>query len=215
MKRKWNVLVVEDQAMPAELFKQWIQSSPDFNWVKTIRSAALAEFYCLSSPVDMVLMDIVTLEGASGLDAAMRIKQKKKDIKIILVTSMPECSYLERAKKMGIEGFWYKEISQESILSVMEKVASGEIVYPSSSPSVKLGLALSEEFTTRELEILRLITGGYSNQEIAEKCNISLNTVRNHVANMLLKSGFRNRIELAVRAREAGLVIMERGEEDF
>ena len=215
MKRKWNVLVVEDQAMPAELFKQWIQASADFNWVKTIRSAALAEFYCLSSPVDMVLMDIVTLEGASGLDAAMRIKQKKKDIKIILVTSMPECSYLERAKKMGIEGFWYKEISQESILSVMEKVASGEIVYPSSSPSVKLGLALSEEFTKRELEILRLITGGYSNQEIAEKCNISLNTVRNHVANMLLKSGFRNRIELAVRAREAGLVIMDRGEEDF
>lgn len=215
MKRKWNVLVVEDQAMPAELFKQWIQASADFNWVKTIRSAALAEFYCLSSPVDMVLMDIVTLEGASGLDAAMRIKQKKKDIKIILVTSMPECSYLERAKKMGIEGFWYKEISQESILSVMEKVASGEIVYPSSSPSVKLCLALSEEFTKRELEILRLITGGYSNQEIAEKCNISLNTVRNHVANMLLKSGFRNRIELAVRAREAGLVIMERGEEDF
>ena len=215
MKRKWNVLVVEDQAMPAELFRQWIQSSTDFNWVKTIRSAALAEVYCLSSPVDMVLMDIVTLEGASGLDAAMRIKQKKKDIKIILVTSMPECSYLERAKQMGIEGFWYKEISQESILSVMEKVASGEIVYPSSSPSVKLGLALSAEFTKRELEILRLITGGYSNQEIAEKCNISLNTVRNHVANMLLKSGFRNRIELAVRAREAGLVIMERGEEDF
>lgn len=215
MKRKWNVLVVEDQAMPAELFRQWIQSSTDFNWVKTIRSAALAEVYCLSSPVDMVLMDIVTLEGASGLDAAMRIKQKKKGIKIILVTSMPECSYLERAKQMGIEGFWYKEISQESILSVMEKVASGEIVYPSSSRSVKLGLALSEEFTKRELEILRLITGGYSNQEIAEKCNISLNTVRNHVANMLLKSGFRNRIELAVRAREAGLVIMERGEEDF
>ena len=215
MKRKWNVLVVEDQAMPAELFRQWIQSSTDFNWVKTIRSAALAEVYCLSSPVDMVLMDIVTLEGASGLDAAMRIKQKKKDIKIILVTSMPECSYLERAKQMGIEGFWYKEISQESILSVMEKVASGEIVYPSSSPSVKLGLALIEEFTKRELEILRLITGGYSNQEIAEKCNISLNTVRNQVANMLLKSGFRNRIELAVRAREAGLVIMERGEEGF
>lgn len=142
MKRKWNVLVVEDQAMPAELFKQWIQSSPDFNWVKTIRSAALAEFYCLSSPVDMVLMDIVTLEGASGLDAAMRIKQKKKDIKIILVTSMPECSYLERAKQMGIEGFWYKEISQESILSVMEKVASGETVYPSSSPLGETRLSL-------------------------------------------------------------------------
>ena len=92
MKRKWHVLVVEDQAMPAELCRQWIQSSTDFNWVKTIRSAALAEVYCLSSPVDMVLMDIVTLEGASGLDAAIRIKQKKKDFKIILVTSMPECS---------------------------------------------------------------------------------------------------------------------------
>ena len=114
-----------------------------------------------------------------------------------------------------MEGFWYKETSKEPILSLMDRVMNGEIVYPDGLQPVKLGLALSCEFTDRELTILREITGGFSNQEIAEKYGIALNTVKNHVANMLLKTGFRNRIELAVRAREAGIVIMERTEDDI
>ena len=91
----------------------------------------------------------------------------------------------------------------------------GETVYPSKSASVKMGLSSSDEFTEKELEILRLMTGGYTNSEIADRLFVSPGVVKNHVADMLLKTGFRSRTQLAVRARESGLVILEREEEEF
>lgn len=127
---------------------------------------------------------------------------------------MPECSYVERAKKIGVEGFWYKDFSVEPILTLVQRVLNGERVYPDEVPEVSLGLATSGELTARELEILREMTGGFTNTEIAEKLGISEKRVRNHVANMLEKTGFRNRTELAVRARESGLTILDRTEDD-
>lgn len=212
---KYSVLIVEDQVMPAQLFEHFVRSSDKYELAANINSAAFAEVYCMDGKIDLILMDVVTADGASGLDAAEKIKAKYPNVKIVIVTSMPECSYIKRAKKVGVEGFWYKETSKEPILSLMNRVMNGEKVYPDGLPPVKLGLAFNTDFTDRELTILREITGGFSNQEIAEKYGIALNTVKNHVANMLLKTGFRNRIELAVRAREAGIVIIERTEDDI
>lgn len=166
-------------------------------------------------PVDLILMDVVTENGESGLVAAEKIKKKFPNIKIIIVTSMPECSYIKRAKKIGVEGFWYKEINEQPILSIMEKVINGEIVYPEHLQPVKVGLALSNEFTEKELIILRLILGGYSNVEIAQKLGVSAGVIKNHVANMLLKTGFRSRTQLAVRARETGLVILDKADDEI
>lgn len=166
-------------------------------------------------PVDLILMDVVTENGESGLVAAEKIKKKFPNIKIIIVTSMPECSYIKRAKKIGVEGFWYKEINEQPILSIMEKVINGEIVYPEHLQPVKVGLALSNEFTEKELIILRLILGGYSNVEIAQKLGVSPGVIKNHVANMLLKTGFRSRTQLAVRARETGLVILDKADDEI
>ena len=212
---KYSVMVVEDQQMPAQLFGQFISSSDRYELAVTIGCAALAEVYCMSYDVDLILMDVVTEDGASGIEAAEKIKKSHPEIKIIIVTSMPECSYIKRAKKAGAEGFWYKETSKEHILSIMDRVMSGEQVYPDSLQPARMGLASSAEFTERELEILREMTGGYSNQEIAEKLNISPNVVRNHITNMLEKTGFRSRTQLAVRARETGLVILERNENEI
>ena len=92
---------------------------------------------------------------------------------------------------------------------------SGESVYPDDVPEIQLGLAKSGEMTARELEVLREMTGGFTNAEIAEKLGISEKRVRNHVANMLEKTGFRSRTELAVRARESGLTILDRTEDDI
>lgn len=166
-------------------------------------------------PVDLILMDVVTENGESGLVAAEKIKKKFPNIKIIIVTSMPECSYIKRAKKIGVEGFWYKEINEQPILSIMEKVINGEIVYPEQLQPVKVGLASSNEFTEKELIILRLILGGYSNVEIAQKLGVSPGVIKNHVANMLLKTGFRSRTQLAVRARETGLVILDKADDEI
>ena len=163
----------------------------------------------------MLFRSVITQDGASGLDASELVKKKFPNIKIIIVTSMPECSYIKRAKQIGVEALWYKETSQEHIISVMDRVMNGEKVFPDKVQPVKIGLATSSEFTDRELEILREMTGGYSNQEIAEKFGISPNVVRNHITNMLEKTGFRSRTQLAVRARETGLVILDRTDDEF
>ena len=76
-----------------------------------------------------------------------------------------------------------------------------------SSPEVKLGLASSFEFTERELEVLRIITTGASNAMVADKLGISEHTVKTHVRNMLEKTGYGSRTELAIKARVIGLVI--------
>lgn len=215
MSDKINVMVVEDQTMPRQLFETIVKSDEKLNLAVSIDNAEIADICCARHNVDLVLMDVVTKNGASGLVAAERIKSANKTVKIIIVTSMPEYSFVERAKKIGIEGFWYKDFSKEPILSLIRRVLDGEIVYPEDKPKVSLGLADSDEFTEREFEVLREVTGGYTNAEIAEKFGISEKRVRNLVAGMLDKTGFRSRTELAVRARESGIVVLERNEESI
>ncbi len=84
---------------------------------------------------------------------------------------------------------------------------AGESIYPDSTPVIKLGNAVSTEFTEKEIEVLRALTDGASNRDIAEKLGIKERTVKLHITNMIQKTGFRSRLELAVNARTGGLVI--------
>ena len=120
---------------------------------------------------------------------------------------MPEYSWMEKAREIGIESFWYKEAAKETILEVMDRTMNGESVYPDHAPTVKIGLAYSTEFTGRELEVLRVMTTGISNAAIAEKMNITENTVKNHIRHMMEKTGCESRTELAIAARVSGIVI--------
>lgn len=95
----------------------------------------------------------------------------------------------------------------------MEKVMSGEIIYPTASHIVKIGLTDSSKFTKKELEVLRYVTGGFSNIEISERLNVSPGVIKNHIADMLQKTGFRSRTQLAVKARESGIVILNKDDE--
>ena len=204
-----RVLVVEDQTMPRQLFSMLIAASEDFELAAAIDSAELADVYCLRSDVDLVLMDVITRGGVTGLEAAARIKRQTPGVRIVVVTSMPECSFMARARAAGVESFWYKEAEDASILDVMRRTVAGESVYPDAPPELMLGCASSADFTARELEVLREMTGGYTNTEIGERLHISVGSVKAHILSMLEKTGFRNRTELAVRARESGLVILE------
>lgn len=106
---------------------------------------------------------------------------------------------MERARKAGIEGFWYKEASGEDILSVMDAVMAGEAVYPDIQPRVRLGMADSTEFTDRELEVLRIMTKGLSNAAIAQTLCISENTVKSHIQHMLEKQATETEPSLPLR----------------
>ena len=202
-----NVLIVEDDPMARHLLEIYIANSDKYNHVQSVESAALAEFCCRTNKVDVILMDVCTAMNASGLDAAEKIKKSFPHIKVIIITSQPECSFIDRANAVGVDSFWYKNSDADEILSVIDRTMLGERVYPDSSPSLKLGDIFSEELTDRELEVLRELVAGESDAAIAEKLFMSLRTVKGHIQSMREKTGFRNRTELAVRARESGLII--------
>ena len=148
--------------------------------------------------------------GVDGLTAAIQIKRRHPEIKIILATSMAEASWEQRAKEAGIESFWYKEYSEEPLLSVMDRTMAGESVYPQKTNDIPFGRATRSQITERELDVLRELTAGGTNEEIAESLGISVNTVRRHIQNLLFKTGFDNRLELAIHAASLGLVVSDR-----
>ena len=162
---------------------------------------------CRDKGIDLALLDVLFPDGSNGIDAAREIKALSPRAKIILMTSMPEVSYLRRAREAGAEGFWYKEVQELPLLALMDRVMAGERVYPNATPALAVGQASSAEFTERELEVLREILRGDTNAEIAEKLGIAENTVKIHVKHMLEKTGYPNRVVLAVRARALGIVV--------
>ena len=101
------------------------------------------------------------------------------------------------------------ETNTEGILDIMDKTMQGESVYPEKSPLVQLGKARSDELTNKEIEVLRLMTKGMSNAEIAEALFVEITTVKTHIKHLLAKTGFSNRTELAIQARISGIVIGE------
>lgn len=209
-----KVLLVEDDNMARQLLEIYIAKSESYELSGSIESAMFAEVFCRKNDVDVILMDVCTAMNANGIDAAAEIKRKFPDIKIIVITSQPEFSYIDRAREAGVDSFWYKSATASEIIGIMDKTLSGQSIYPDNTPQLKLGDAVSERFTDRELEVLRLVVAGDSDAAIAEKLFISVATVKTHIQNMKIRTGFRNRTELAVRARESGLVIFDRKPEE-
>lgn len=203
----YKIMIVDDQFISREMFKLYINQCPDYEVVYCVDTAMFADTYVLNNNLDLVIMDILMQDGSNGLDAAQKIKKLKPELKIIAVTSMPEVSWMNRAKEIGIESFWYKEVSEETILKIIERTLAGESIYPLETPRVKLGMIDSTELTPREIQVLRLLTTGVGNDEIAESLGISLNTVKTHIKHLLDKTGFTSRTQLAIQARITGFVI--------
>ena len=208
----YSVLIADDQNIPRQLFELIISSSEKYRLSYSLESASVAPVYCARYRIDLAILDVVMEGGPRGLDAAERIKRESPETKILLVTSMPEVSYLRRAREIGVDSFWYKETGEEDLLSVMDRTMAGESVYPDSTPFLMIGSASSTEFTPSELAVLREMTKGLSNKDIAEKLFVEISTVKKHISNMLQKTGFSNRTELAIEARVRGFVIGEKEE---
>lgn len=204
-----RVLLVEDDPMARQLLEIYIENSETYELTGSVESALFAEAFCRTHPVDMVLMDVCTAMNANGIDAARKIKRNMPQIKVIIITSQPECSFIDRAREARVDSFWYKSATAKELLTVMDRTLTGENVYPDTTPSLKLGDAVSEQFSERELEVLRLVVAGDTDAAIAEKLFISVATVKTHIQNMKNRTGFRNRTELAVKARESGLIICD------
>lgn len=203
----YKVLVVDDQAMPRQLFDNMIRASGDFELVACISSAKMADLYCATGEVDLILMDVVMNDGSNGIDVSARLKQSYPQIKIIIMTSMADAAFLTKAKEAGVESFWYKEVQDAPMLDIMARTMAGERIFPDSAPDVRLGQAMGSDFTEREMEVLRQVVQGSTDREIAEMLNMSYHTVRFHINSMLSKTGCSSRTELAIRTTQSGIIV--------
>ncbi len=202
-----NVLIVEDQKMAKDSMLASIEDSERYKFAGSIENASMAELFCTSHKVDLILMDVCTAHDESGLDAAAVIKKRFPGIKIIIVTSMAECSYIDRAKAAGCESFWYKDNSADDLVSVMDRTMNGESVYPERTPEVRLGLTTSYHLTQTELQVLRVLMESANYQEAADKIGCTERNIRFHLNNMLDKTGYRNRFELCMAVAQKRLII--------
>ena len=103
-----NVLIVEDQKMAQENMEFIINASESYTLAGIITNAADAELFCMRGGVDLILMDVCTARDESGIEACAIIKRKFPKIKIIIVTSMAEHTFIEKARAARADSFWYK-----------------------------------------------------------------------------------------------------------
>ncbi len=202
-----NVLIVEDSRISREAFERTLSASPDYVVIASIENAANAEIACIRNKIDLILMDVCTADDESGLEAAAKIKKNYPHIKVIMMTSMPEHSFIRKAKDSRCDSFWYKEQGDISLTEICDRTMNGESVWPDDSPTVMIGLARSDEFTERELDVIRALAAGYRYEEIAETLYMSLNTVKYHIKNILQKTGFRSTIQLVAEVVEKRLIL--------
>ena len=196
--------------MIREIFESTVERAEGYTLAASFPTAIQALRYVEKNDADLVIMDVLIPGSMSGLGAAEKIKAIKPDVKIIVVTSMPELSYERKAREIGVEGFWQKEVQEQPIQEIMDRVMAGETVYPSEQVEVPIGNAMSTEFTEREADVLKELVTGASNKEIAGKLNMGESTVKMHITNMLQKSGYHSRLELALMARHYGIAINEK-----
>ena len=191
-----SVLIVEDQRMPRENMEHLVDDSGRYRRVASLSTAEMALAQCARHTVDLVLMDVCTKGSRDGIDVAAEIKAWYPETKVIIITSMVEESYLKRAKAAGAESFWYKDVSPESLLEVMDR-----------TPETRLGQVSSTQLTPREIEVLRLVCEGLEYEEIAAELGISSRTVKRFVSSLLEKTGYSNRTRLAIAVTKKNFIL--------
>lgn len=203
-----RVLIVEDQKMAQENMEGMIKASENYTVAGIIPNAADTELFCMRGNVDLILMDVCTARDENGIEAAALIKKKFPEIKIVIVTSMAEHTFIEKAKAANADSFWYKDARSGELLEVMDRTMAGEHIFPERTPEVKLGLTTSYELTQSELDVLRALMQSTSDEDAAKMLNCTKANIRWHLSRILDKTGYRTRMELLIAIASKNLIIV-------
>lgn len=202
-----RVLIVEDQRLMRETMENYIYRADGYTLSGSLERASRAKNFCLTNPVDLVLMDVCTENDESGFAATEEIKAVRPGIKVVIVTSMLDFTYLNRAKEVGAEGFWYKDAPEAELMHVISSVMNGETIYPGRPPKVAVGVVTNYDFSDAELRVLRPMVEGDSYTEIAKQLNLSPETVKTHVSHMLQKTGFKSKTQLVAQIIKKNIIV--------
>ncbi|MEU2558099.1 response regulator transcription factor [Streptomyces longispororuber] len=218
-----RVLLADDQALLRSAFKVLVDSEPDMAVVGEASDGAEAVRLAKAEAADVVLMDI-RMPGTDGLAATRMISDDPalSHVRVVMLTTFEVDEYVVQSLRAGASGFLGKGAEPDELLGAIRVAAAGEALL---SPTATKGLiarflaqgdgedaespARSERLdalTGREREVLVQVAGGLSNDEIAERLEVSPLTVKTHVNRAMAKLGARDRAQLVVIAYETGLV---------
>jgi NarL family two-component system response regulator LiaR len=216
MKKIIRLLIVDDHTIVRKGIKALVATEKDMQVVGEAENGAEAVEKAASLKPDVILMDLV-MPGMDGIEATGRITAQQPEARILVLTSFAADDKVFPAVKAGALGYLLKDSSPEQLLEAIRQVHRGE---PSLEPAIARkvlqelsnpgqGKPTAEPLTQRELEVLRLISQGLSNKEIAAKIFVAEWTVRTHVSNILSKLHLASRTQAALYALRSGLASLD------
>lgn len=213
---KHNILIVEDH----ELTRFGLKTTFDgVDFVDTVFEAEYAEKAIdifNNNKIDLIIMDL-GLPNINGIEATKKIRSKNKDVKIVILTSHNDEKEVLESLKAGANAYCSKEINPARLVEVVHSVLDGASWFDPSIAHMVLKAATNSNIpdvspkgdynlTSRETQILKLITQGYSNNEIAKELFVSINTTKAHVASILQKLEVEDRLQAALKALKNKIV---------
>jgi DNA-binding NarL/FixJ family response regulator len=209
-----RVVIADDQTLVRTGLRMILAAEPGIEVVGEAADGAEAVACCAEQQPDVVLMD-VRMPGVDGIEATRTITAAGDRPRVLVLTTFDLDEVVYDALRAGASGFLLKDAPEERLTTAIRVVADGGSLF---APSVTRRLI--EEFarrpelprtdvsslTERETEVLRLVARGLSNVEIATRLFVTDNTVKTHVARILMKLGVRDRVQAVVLAYETGLV---------
>jgi DNA-binding NarL/FixJ family response regulator len=211
-----KVLVVDDQRLVRAGFRVILAAEPDLVVIGEAGDGAEALRQSRELGPDVVLMDI-RMPNMDGLEAARRIIASSP-VRVLILTTFDADEYVYGALQAGASGFMLKDAPPEQLMAAVRAAAAGNALIDASvtrrfiaqfTKAVRPASATPSELemlTSRELDVLRLLTEGMSNSEIAAKLIVEETTVKTHVSRILMKLGLRDRVQAVIVAYETGFV---------
>jgi len=211
-----SVCLVDDQNLVRQGIRSLLELSPEIRVVAECVDGAQALDTIPKVNPDVVLLDM-RMPGKSGLDVLNTFAAKGEVPPTIILTTFDDDQLVLAGLKAGARGYLLKDVSLDQLVEAVKTVAAGgSLIAPMVTQRLLAGLGrMQNQFTSleqpdplteRETEILRLMSGGYSNKEIANSLGVAEGTVKNHVSNILSKLGVRDRTRAVLKALELGIV---------
>lgn len=210
-----KIIICDDQEVVCQGLKAILSTSENLNVVGIANNGVEALELIEANPIDMILMDL-KMPIMNGIHATKAIKEKFPNVKVLVLTTYDADAWLFDAIRNGADGYLLKDTSREALVQAIEDIVggntpvdskvAGKLFHQLSKQALPGDSTLGQNLSDREKEILKLITHGMANAEIAKTLFLSEGTVRNYVSSILEKLEVDDRTQAAVLALRYGLV---------
>ncbi len=202
-----RVLVVDDHPMTLEGTQALLGRSPNIEVVGAATSGQEAVQMVKELQPEVLLLD-VCLPDMNGVEVARTVRTSFPGVAVLAVTGYDDTGMLRSMLKLGVPGYLRKTVTGDELIAAIKAVAAGQTVL--EPELLQVGLAsMDQSFTEREMSVLRLVTSGLRNAEIADQLEVSVKTVEFHMRHVLAKLGVRSRTEVMSAAVQRRIIALD------